>query len=368
MKILITGGHLTPALAIIEYLREKNRDQIIFVGRKHSIEGSNTLSQEYIQIQKKNIQFIQMTTGRLQRSFTKFTLISIIKIPYGFIQSLQILIKEKPHCILSFGGYVAVPLCIVGWILGIPIFTHEQTGELGLSNKIISYFAKKVFLSWPNKKYEKNKSKFMVTGNPIRKAIFTVNSEGFPKEFADEQVPLIYITGGSQGSESINKTVLKCLPRLLTKVKIIHQIGQNVGIKSEIDKIVNSLEISLRKRYISYEYVDSKKIGWILKNSNVVIGRSGANTVSELIALGKKALLIPLPWAGNNEQVNNAERMKKIGLAEVLEQKNVDETVLYDKIMYMLQVKNNSQTDIPASYKNNAEEKIINCIVTNLQK
>lgn len=141
-KIVITGGHLTPALAVMEKLREQGW-QIVFFGRQHALEGDSSVSVEYQTITKLGISFISLTAGRLQRSFTRYTVFSFLKIPIGFIQSFYYLIKFKPTVILSFGGYVALPVALAGWMLKIPIVTHEQSVVPGLANKIIFKFAKK---------------------------------------------------------------------------------------------------------------------------------------------------------------------------------------------------------------------------------
>src|SRR3990167_5082544 len=157
MKILVTGAHFTTAVAVIEELknlpagRQEQKDiDIVYVGRKTTREGDSSHSVESQVLPQLGVKFISIITGRLQRAFTIYTFSSLLKIPIGFLQSFFILLKEKPDVILSFGGYVAVPLVIAGWLLSIPIIIHEQTLVSGLANTISSFFADKVAVSFEN--------------------------------------------------------------------------------------------------------------------------------------------------------------------------------------------------------------------------
>lgn len=331
-KIVIAGGHLTPALAVITQLQKQDW-QILFIGRKYALEGEQTVSVEYRVIKELGISFVSLITGRLQRNFTRYTLLSLLKVPIGFIQSLYYLLQFKPAVILSFGGYVALPIALAGWVLGVPVVTHEQSVVPGLATKIITRFAKKVCVSWKQTMDYLPKNKVIVTGNPIREEVF---EEGVN---LNENLPLIYITGGSLGAHVINEAVAEVLPRLLEKYQIIHQCGDSQVYK-DYEKLLNTcylLPTTLKKRYVLIKYVESSDIGWVLNLADLVISRAGANTVTELAALGKPAILIPLPWAGQNEQLENAQLLEKAGTALILEQKDLTGESLYQCTMTMIQ-------------------------------
>src|SRR5437868_379316 len=119
MKILVTGAHFTPAVATIEQLKKYPDISIVYVGRKTTQEGDSSPSAESKILPTLGIKYIPITTGRLQRSFTIYTIPSLLKIPIGFIQAFYLILKEKPTVILSFGGYVALPLVFVGWLFSI---------------------------------------------------------------------------------------------------------------------------------------------------------------------------------------------------------------------------------------------------------
>lgn len=362
-RVIVVGGHLSPALSVIEQLKKKGRWEVFFVGRKYPLEGEKTLSLEYQLIKELRLPFLELKTGRLQRKLTKYTLFSLLKIPYGFVQSLLMIKKLKPDIILSFGGYLALPIASAGWLLNVPIVTHEQTISPGLATKLIGFLANKICLSWPETIKFFPKEKVVLTGNPIRKEVF--NHKGLAllskrkgylgrwppalrgdssevKSFFDatkEKLPLIYITGGSLGAHSINEVVSQILPRLLKKYRIIHQCGDSSVYRDykQLKVQASKLEIKLRKRLLLTKFVGPKDIGWVLNSADLVISRSGANTVTELLALGKPAILIPLPWAGGGEQEKNAQILKNLGSAKILPQKKLTGESLYQCIESLIQ-------------------------------
>src|SRR3989338_10028183 len=148
MKVAITGGHLTPSLAVIEELLKRDNVEIVYLGRKSTMEGDSAQSIESKTIQSLGIKFYPLTSGRLQRRITRYTLTSLLKIPFGFWQANKILKDIKPDVILSFGGYLALPVVIAAKFQGIKIITHEQTVVVGLANRIIAKFADLVAVSW----------------------------------------------------------------------------------------------------------------------------------------------------------------------------------------------------------------------------
>lgn len=337
-KIVITGGHLTPALAVIERLPKKDWD-IIFIGRKYALEGEKTLSVEYKTTRKLGIPFISITAGRVQRSLTRYTLISLLKVPIGLIQSFYWLNKLKPKVILSFGSYVALPVALAGWVLRIPVVTHEQSVVSGLATKIIARFARKVCVSWPQTKEDFPEDKTVLTGNPIRKEIIKkYQVSNIKYQISDEKLPLIYITGGNLGAHAINEIVSQILPKLLEKYRIIHQCGESETYRDfeNLSSIIYHLSPDLRKRCFLTKYVGPEDIGWVLNSADLVISRAGANTVTELAVLGKPAILIPLPWVGQNEQMENARILENMRTAIILPQEKLTSQTLFQHILILI--------------------------------
>ncbi|MGB9707163.1 MAG: UDP-N-acetylglucosamine--N-acetylmuramyl-(pentapeptide) pyrophosphoryl-undecaprenol N-acetylglucosamine transferase [Microgenomates group bacterium] len=328
MKILITGGHLAPALAFIEeYLKNNPKEEIIFVGRKYINNFERVISLEYKEIANKGIKFIDLATGRLTRVINWRSIINFLYIPLGFFNAYKIINEEKPDFILSFGGYIALPLSIVGFFKKIPVFTHEQTIKPGLASRIIGLFAKKIFVSFPESIEYFDKKKTVVIGNPIKEAVLKVIKKPFDIK---KDRPVIYVTGGSLGSHSINVHIGKILEDLLKKYIVIHQTGETKQYQ-DYDKLkkIKAKNYFLRKHFYSDE------IGYIYQTCDLVIARAGANTFFELLYLKKPTIFIPLPWSANKEQLFHAQIFKKYGIGEIFNQndKSYNLKLLIDKMI-----------------------------------
>lgn len=290
MKILVTGAHFTPALATIEELKKNYNSEVVYVGRSSTLEGDDTPSVESQILPKLGVRFLSLQTGR-------WKLTSFLKIPFGFAHSLHILLKEKPDIVLSFGGYVALPMVFGAWLLSIPVIIHEQGLTLGLANKLSSLFASKIAVSFPQ---DSSNPKIVLTGNP---SIKPAHPKGVHKQ--------ILITGGSQGAHVINMAVERCLDKLTNLIKVIHQTG---------DSKYKDFERLKQKENKNYKVEKFIHKGWedILAGSDLVVCRAGINTLSELAFLGKPALVIPIE--GHKEQNLNAGYFEKLGLATLLPQ------------------------------------------------
>lgn len=351
MKIVITGSHFTPAQAVIESLNTLWPNvEIIYIGRRRTLEGDKILSIESQILPKLNIKFIPIIAGRLQRVLTFYTIPALFKIPLGFIQSFFILSREKPDIVLSFGGYVAVPVVVSAWLLSIPVIIHEQTLITGLANTITSYFAKKIAISF-DREYPFQKDKIILTGNPIRKDV--IKPSGFiDTEIKDavliaskEKLPLIFITGGNQGSHVINDALSKIIDSLTQKAYLIHQTGDSHF--RDFEKLTN-LRSSLKypKRYVVRKWVQGQDLGMILQSADLAISRAGINTLLELAYYSIPSIVIPIPYLYKDEQMVNATYFKSLGLVEILTQDQLTGQLLKNKVDYMLKKRR--------IYKNNA--------------
>lgn len=356
MKIVIIGGHLSPALSVVKALPTDAK--ILFIGRKYTFEGDNSLSLEYKTIISLNIPFCVLNTGRLQRKLSKHTLTSLFKLPLGFAKSFLTLVKFRPDVVVGFGGYVSIPVVISASLLGIPIVLHEQTLEAGLANRFLCRFAAMVCVSWENSQKYFPKNKTVFTGNPIRQM-----SDGKWHMANDEKLPVIYITGGSSGSHFINILVEGCIQELLKAYIVVHQTGDATEFHdfARLEKLRSNLESKLSKRYFVKKFIDPSEIGSLLKIASLVISRSGMNTITELLHFEKPCLLIPLPFSQNNEQLKNAKYLEKLGLGKVLQQNLLSPKELSLEIDHMFHNINNYKIK-----KNEFNEKINKNAVQNI--
>lgn len=331
MRVLLIGGHISPLLATIEALQKEVAD-IVVVTRRYSTEGSSVKSQESQTLQAKGISHVFFATGRLQRHFGRYTIISLAKIPVGFIWAIWLVKQLHPAVTVSFGGYLSVPIVVASWLWGIPVLTHEESTEAGLANKVNSWFAKKVAISWESSRRFFPKHKTVVTGNPIRAAVFveSTNDSVLWRFLAnDQKAPLIYVTGGNQGSHAINTVLFQSLELLIGHYRILHQTGNTVvNDVYQSEERMARLPDSLAYRYMARPFVGDDAIGAVLAHTSLVVGRSGVNTVSEMAALGIPAIFVPLPFAQRNEQAKNAKLLASIGAAVIIDQPRLDADLL----------------------------------------
>src|SRR6266511_971121 len=267
IKILVTGGgssgHISPALAITDTLGALAvgadwQPRFRYVGGKRGIEQRIVTSA--------GLDFVGIETGKLRRYFSLENLTDMLRIPVGVGQALAEVRRFDPDIVLSTGGYVGVPPVLAAWLLRKPILTHEQTVQIGLANRITARFATQIALSFASAAHElppRLRRKTIVTGNPVRALIFGGDgSEGARiSGFAavDDQLPTVYVTGGSQGARIINRAVAAALPELLARCRVIHQCGeQPVGEEQDYDRLAHAraqLPPELRQRYFVTRFV-----------------------------------------------------------------------------------------------------------------
>lgn len=347
MKIVIAtggGGHFSPALAVIEELPKVW--ETVLIGRKYTFEGDKGLSLEYQTAKDRNLPFESITTGRLQRKLTRHSFFSFIKIPYGFFQALILLKKHKPDIVLSFGGYVSVPIVVISYLLKIPIVIHEQTLQAGLANKIAARFADKVCISWQESEKFFPQNKVVLTGNPLRSEFIKSVKE---KVKPGKTPPVIYVTGGSAGAHSINKVIESSLDELLKQFVLVHQTG-DAKTFNDFDRLSekrDNMSIEMRKRYFLMKFIDPEKVVHFVEQADLVISRAGMGTITELLYLGKPTLFIPLPFGQKNEQLENSLFVKKLGMAEIIEQ----QLLTPESLVLMI----NNMINNLAEYKKNGE-------------
>ena len=329
MKIVITGGHFSPAHAVIQKI--KSKDEILVVGRRYAFEGEQNETYEYKACVEEGIPFENINAGRLQRKLSRHSAPSLLRFPSGVLEAVKILKKFKPDVVVTFGGYVGLPVAIAATVLKIPVILHEQTLRAGLASRLIAKFATVVLLSFESSKKYFRKSNTVITGLPLRNEIFT-------KRKVEFRLPTIYITGGSTGSHAVNENVFSILPELLSEFDVIHQTGNSTAFK-DYERAVSlkaALPQSLPGKYTAGKFFPTADVSAFLQNVTLVVGRSGINTIAELLAHGTVALLIPLPTGQMGEQKNNAYFYKKIGLGEVIEQKDLTPQVLLTTIRAMI--------------------------------
>lgn len=322
MRLIITGGgtggHVSPAVAVITRLRERSAAEgwpleMLFMG---SVAGVEKRTMEGLGVAYKAIQ-----TGKLRRYLSWQTPVDLlVRLPWGAVQAWAAVRKFKPEVIFSTGGYVCVPTVIAGWMLRVPAITHEQTALVGLANRIAGRFAKRVAVSYAQSLKYFPSGKGFVTGNPLRPSLLEGDAARGAARFGfDVGMPVVYVTGGAQGSHAINMAVQEALPEILGVAQVIHQCGEGPDGSGDdlrsLQAAKEKLPEELRKRYVVQAFVGDE-IADVYALARLVVGRAGAGTVNEVANLGKASVLVPLP--GALEQRANAEALAKEGGAVVL--------------------------------------------------
>ena len=332
-KIVLTGGHAgSTAYAVIQAIKESDLDwEISFIGTKTAIEGKDVETFEASVFPQIGVNFYPITSGRIQRKFTKWTIPSLLKIPAGFFQAIEILSDLKPDAVLSFGGFTSYPVVVVAWLMRIPVLIHEQTAAAGRANKYSTYFAKKVLLARGSSKKYFPEKKSVVIGNPISKEILNIK----PKVSTSE--PTLLVTGGSRGSQVINENIEKILPDLLENYNVIHQAG--LDDQKKFEKLKKTLPENIRNKYEVFGF--SKPWDWwkMIEKADVVVSRAGANSVSEFIAAKRPSLFIPIPFTYMDEQTLNAKIAEKHHLAIILKQDDLTDKTLLKVISELMKEK-----------------------------
>ncbi|MBU0618680.1 UDP-N-acetylglucosamine--N-acetylmuramyl-(pentapeptide) pyrophosphoryl-undecaprenol N-acetylglucosamine transferase [Patescibacteria group bacterium] len=294
---------------------KKQGGQIFWLGHRQTMARDRHLSLEYQEVTAAEIPFYNLLAGKFDQTGN---LINWLKLPLGFIQALILLLKIQPDLVVSFGGYLAVPVVMVAWLIRIPSVIHEQTTIAGRANQLLAKIAKKVFLTWQDSRQFFPSHKTVITGLPLRPEFIQAKK----KEFFSAKRTTIYITGGKQGSHPINNLVAAVLPELLTEFNLIHQTGDSQRTRdfSRLQKLKSQLPQELKARYQLKPFFSARETGQAFLAADFVISRAGAHTIYELAWLGKPAILIPLPFSAGQEQLKNAQTLAKIGLAQLLPQ------------------------------------------------
>ncbi|MBE6062446.1 MAG: undecaprenyldiphospho-muramoylpentapeptide beta-N-acetylglucosaminyltransferase [Clostridium butyricum] len=352
-KIIMTGGgtagHVTPNLALVPKLKE-NGFEIKYIGSVDGIEKEI--------ITKENIPYYGISSGKLRRYFSMKNFTDPFKVMKGTVQALRILSKEKPDVIFSKGGFVAVPVVVAASLKKIPVVAHESDMTPGLANKLSSPFCDKLCVTFRESlKYIKD-NKGILTGSPIREEILQGNKEEGKKicGFKDEK-EILFIMGGSLGSQLINNEIRKNLDRLLREFNIIHICG-----KGNVDESLN-----IKKGYKQFEFV-REELPHLMKCCDYIISRAGANSIFEFLALKKPTILIPLSKkASRGDQILNSKSFTKEGYSLMIEEEELKDDALYEKILELKSRKVELVNNMEKGQSANACETIVKILLKSIK-
>ena len=356
MKLLIagggTGGHIFPALAVAETLKKEDpQSEILFVGSHTGLEASIIPATGF------KIEFIQQKPWLGKGLRQKIEVLR--KFPSTYKQAKKIIKIFQPEAVLGVGGYVSAPVLLAASRLKIPTYLLEQNVVPGMTNKIMSYLVDTVFASFEETRQYLPKKSCYVFGNPVRSNIIKAAHRKKP---SNENTFRIFVIGGSQGAHVLNLAVLEMLDFIKSSPKPIEIIHQTGGLDYEtVCAEYKQKKISARIE----KFIDD--VASCYENTDLVIARSGAGIISELIVTKTPSILIPYPWA-KGHQIHNAKILDSRGAARMILQHDVSGEKIYKIILQLITYEHVLQKMRDAFSDFNWEEssqKIIECIRKN---
>lgn len=306
-----TGGHVYPAIAIADALKQENPDtELRFVGTKSHM--------EWVAVPNAGYKISNVWISGFHRRLTAKNLLFPVKLITALAQSVGILSNFKPDVVVSCGGYVAGP---VGWVAGkkgIPVVIQEQNSFPGVTNRLLAKFAHKIFTAFVEAEKFLPASKIKITGNPTRKTLAAVDKASGLAAFGfDASKPVLLIMGGSGGAKTINEAIKENLETLHNEIglQIIWQCGSRYekALKAEVDEAKYP---NLRLTAFLHNMPE------VYAAADLVISRAGASSCSEFMNLGKASVLIPSPNVAGDHQTQNAKAMADAGASVLV--KDVD--------------------------------------------
>ncbi len=326
MKVIIsaggTGGHIYPALAIINELKKQESYlEVLYIGTHNRMENKI--------VPELNIPYQSLKIYGFSKTDMKRNFLNIGYLIKSYYKCIDIIKEFKPDIIIGVGGYVTMPVLMAAKKCKIKCVIHEQNSIPGKTNKFLSRGVDKVFVSFKESiKYFSDKSKCVYTGNPSGDNVNNLKVMSKTTLGLSKNKKLVLITSGSLGSSSLNqklKDFLKCVKSDDFEVLMI--TGD-----ANYEEFISDSNYSSNVKVLPY----LNNLASLFKNTDLIISRAGAGTISEIMAAKVPSILIPSPYVANNHQYYNAKEISDNKLALMEEEKELDGTLLYKKVKELL--------------------------------
>lgn len=317
MKIILTaggtGGHIYPALGVIEELKKDKSNQFLYIGTKDRMESTIVPS---LGIKYESLEVYGLTRNIKRNIKNVKCIISSYK------KAKKIISEFKPDYVIGFGGYVTYPVIMAAHKLKVKTAIHEQNKIPGKTNKLLSKYADITFISFrESKDYFKNK--VVYSGNPCGQKAITIEAHDKTKLGFSKNKKLILIVMGSLGSEVINEKLKDFLSNYNDdNSEILFVTG-----KASYDDF-KDVKVSSKVKVVPFY----NELSGLMKVADLIISRAGASTISEILSLNLPSILIPSPYVANNHQYYNAKDLSDKGLSIMLEQENLTTITLKNAI------------------------------------
>lgn len=338
MKILFTGGgsggHFYPIIAVAEALNDQVRERKILEPQLYYA-APDPYDRDLLVAN--GITFVPTAAGKVRRYFSLLNFVDSIKTGWGVVRSVLRVFFLYPDVVFSTGGYASFPTLLAARLFRIPVVILNCDASPGRVNRWASKFALKVAVAFAEGAGEFPQDKVAHTGNPIRKAALLPAREGaFEFLKLQHDLPVLYITGGSQGAQTLNEAVLSALPQLIERYQIVHQTGE-ANLKEVEGRARVVLADALRRdRYKPFAHLNDLATRMIAGAAVLVVARAGAGTIFEIAAWGLPSILVPIPEPTSHDQTKNAFAYARSGAAVVIEQNNLTPGLLISEVERIL--------------------------------
>ncbi|MGN1413363.1 MAG: undecaprenyldiphospho-muramoylpentapeptide beta-N-acetylglucosaminyltransferase [Anaerovoracaceae bacterium] len=332
MRVIVTGGgtggHIYPAIAIADKIREMEPDsEILYIGNETGLEKEI--------VPKAGYDFEMVTAMWLDRSH----LIKIFKTGWGVLkgtaEARRIMKRFRPDVVIGTGGYVCVPVLLAGHQFGARTYLHEQNAYPGVANRFLERYVKHIFLGFPDAaKYFKEPEKLVDAGNPVRRSFFQLTREEARRKLGFPQDAFIILSfGGSLGAEKINEVAFDLMEAVNGQEKVMLIFGTGKWYYEATLEKAREKNIRIRENILIRDYIDP--MDQYLAACDVVISRSGALSVAETTVCGKASVLIPSPNVTGNHQYYNAKAVADRGGAILMEEKDLTSEKLIEEVLHL---------------------------------
>ena len=313
-----TAGHVTPNLALLPGLRARGFEAV-YVGSRGGVEHRLALDA--------GLSYHGVHTGKLRRYASLDNFVDPLRILLGIVEAALLLRRLAPDVVFSKGGFVGVPVVIAAWLNRIPVVVHESDLTPGLANRLSFPFARRICVAFSETANALAGHKVLYTGTPVRRTLLEGSRQRGHQRFGlDAFRTTILVFGGSQGAQAINRLVRDGLPELPSTLQVLHICGPgNLAA-----------DLAERDGYVQVEYLDAE-FADAFACADVVVCRAGANSLAELIALRKPAVVIPLPTAASRgDQLDNAKLYAEKGYGRVVLQSDLSPARLFEEVQAAL--------------------------------
>lgn len=338
MKIVLTGGgtggHFYPIIGVAQELNRMADSQKLVDMKLYFMSDAPYDERALFE---NSITFVKVEAGKQRTYASVKNWLDIVKTGFGAVRAVMKMFLLYPDVVFSKGGYASFPALVAARFFRIPVFIHESDSVPGRVNAWSAKFATRIYVAFPEAAKQFPQGKTVLVGIPMREELVAVTREGaFEALGLDPALPVLFVQGGSQGSQLINESIVDILPELVQNMQVVHQTG-----RANYKEVSGRAEVVLRSnlnksRYQVFDFLDASKLRMIAGVATVIVSRAGATSIFEIAQWGVPAILIPITDSHGDHQRKNAFAYARAGGASVVEERNLTPHILSAEIARLI--------------------------------